>query len=871
MRSLVLFFIICIGFVSSLHAQTTGKVAGKITDVNGEPLPGVNIIIDGSSRGSASDFEGNYFILSISPGIYSITASMVGFQKVQITEVRVQVDRTTTLDFKMEEEAFEGQEIVVTATQEMVIKDKTSSSAKVSGDEILALPADSFVKSIGVQAGVSRGSGGSLHIRGGRSSEIKYYVDGVAISNPFNNSLATPVENTAVQEVEVISGTYNAEFGQANSGIVNIVTKDGADFYSGTFISSVGGYFSNNTDIFYEIDKAPILGEQVYEASLSGPILKNRLSFFTNLKYTNRDGWLFGREVFLPSDSSNFSSTDFNQWDIQANGDSTIQHMNTSSGLGGLFKLTLKATSNIKISYSLNANNFESTYYTQRYRLNPGFQPTQYSNSFNHLIAINHVLDQRTFYNIRLTKYTTDFSQYVYENPFDEGYKVINGRSNQPGDVFNTGGVNNYHLFRNSDTYAFRFDITRQFGNTHLVKAGVEYRHNRLNLEEYSIQALRQNNLEREIPPLTSTLHNQYERTPVEAAFFIQDKIEIKDLIINIGLRYDYFDPNGKVPVDLRNPGGELTDASVKSQFSPRIGFAFPISENGVIHASYGQFFQIPEYERLYVNPENEVIGSNFSNYIGNPDLDAQRSTTYEIGLSQQINDFIAIDVTTYYRDLRGLVGTRLYEARTGGDTWGRFENTDFGRVRGITLSTSIRSDFGLNGSINYTLQSARGNASDPLQAFLDAQNNNEANRNMLPLSWDQGHNVSGTLTYAADVFTAGLIGTFHTGYPFTPVDLNRQSIVELRNVSRFESEFTLDLRLAYLIKINKVVGQLFLQGENILDFYRKDRFPRIYPFEIDIHNSTGRNQINSIQDYRRSPLVQIAPRSIRAGFQFNF
>ena len=86
---------------------------------------------------------------------------------------------------------------------------------------------------------------------------------------------------------------------------------------------------------------------------------------------------------------------------------------------------------------------------------------------------------------------------------------------------------------------------------------------------------------------------------------------------------------------------------------------------------------------------------SNFTQYLGNPNLNPQSSTTYEIGLQQQLGEFIGIDLAAYYRDLRALIGTTLYEARTGGDTWGRYENTDFGRVRGISLATEIRTEYG--------------------------------------------------------------------------------------------------------------------------------------------------------------------------------
>lgn len=861
------------------QAQTTGKIAGTVTDNQGEALVGVNILIKGTQKGTATDLNGDYFLLNVRPGTYTIQASYIGFQTTEVQEVQVSVDRTTTIDITLQEEAFEGEEVVVTAQRSMVTKDQTSASSKVSGDEILKLPVDSFTESVSKQAGVTRGAGGSLHIRGGRSSEIKYYVDGVAVSNPFNNSLAVPVENTAVQEVEVISGTYNAEFGQANSGIVNIVTKDGTNEFTGTAISSVGGYFSTNDQIFYDIDEASPLGEQSHEVSFSGPILKDKLSFFSNFKYTNRDGYLYGREYFLPSDSSSFAGQTADQWIIESSGDSSAVPMNKSEGLTALGKLTWNLTTDLKVNYSLTYSTFEADVYGHAYRYNPYHQPTQYNESYNHLLAVNHVLSNRMFYNLRFTWYTTDFSQYVYEDPLDPRYSWSTGRSNQPSDVFSTGGVNNYWTDRESNTYAFRFDITRQIGNANLVKAGVELRYNDLDFREFYIQALRSNDLQPEIPDQDTRLNNDYVKNPIEAAAFLQDKIEIEDLIINVGVRFDYFDPNSKVPTDLRDPSNTQNrppeiaykDAEVKYQFSPRLGFAFPITDRGVIHASYGQFFQIPEYSRLYENPEFEVVGSTFSDLIGNADLDAQRSTTYEIGLQQELNRYVGIDLTTYYRDVRSLVGTRLYEARTGGDTWGRYENSDFGRVRGITLSTEIRTDIGVVGNINYTYQSARGNASDPRQAFLDAQNNNEATRNLLPLSWDQRHNISGAITFSRPNYNIGVQGTFHTGYPFTPLDENRQPLLELRNQARYESEFILDLRAAYIMDIQGIQTQLFLQAQNILDFYRDDRFFRLYRNDILSHQSIGKDRINSLREYRLSPTIQTAPRMIRVGAQVNF
>lgn len=873
----VFFFIFL--FAGSIVAQTTGKIAGRVVDTEGEPLPGVNVIVEGELKGSATDAEGYYFILNVRSGTYTLSASMIGFKKVSVTDVRVSVDRTTKIDFELEEETFEGEEIVVVAQKKLITKDQTSASAKVSGDEILNLPVNNFTETVSVQAGVSKGQDGALHIRGGRTSEIKYYVDGVAVSNPFSNSLATPVENTAVQEVEVISGTYNAEYGQANSGIINIVTRDGGEKFKGTFIGSIGSYAVNGDDNFYALNEASNFGEQSYEGSLSGPILKDKLTFFSTLKYTNLDGWLLGRNIFEPSDSSDFSSNNAENWNIESTGDSSFVPMNTSEGLTTMGKLTYRFSGDFKVSYSLTRSNSKSKFYSHRYRLNPGFLPTQRNTSYNHLLAVNHVLDSRTFYNLRLSTYITNFSQYKYEDPFDEGYRFIDGRNNQPANVFNTGGVDNYYLDRFSQTYAARFDISRQFGNVHLVKTGIEYRYNTLKFEEFFIQARRVDDLERTIPPLSSRLHNKYTQNPVEAAFFIQDKIEYQDLIINVGIRFDYFDPQAVTPTDLRDPGNTAnlpqseayTNAEVKWQLSPRIGFAFPISENGVVHASYGEFFQIPEYSRLYENPEFEVQSSNFTQFIGNANLDAQRSTTYEIGLQQQISDYIGFDLTAYYRDIRNLTGTTLYESRIGGDTWGRYENNDFGRVRGITLSTDIRTKIGLIGSINYTFQSVKGNASDPKEVFFAAQNDPNISSSLKPLNWDQRHNISGSLTYIKQKYTVGLISSFNTGYPFTPNTEFGNNISVLRNQARYNSEFDVDMRAGYKVNLAGTEGQIFLTIENLLNFYRTDREPIILPANIEAHNINGNDRINTLRDFRTNPLAQPAPRLIKAGLQFSF
>ncbi len=861
----------------------SGKIEGRVTDTNGEPLIGVNVAIEGTTRGAATDIDGYYFILNVRPGTYTLIATYLGFDTQRVTEVQVSVDRTTTINYRLSETSLQLGEVVVSAQSSLIVPDRTSSSAKVRGDDLVVLPVDNFQQAVSLQAGVTRGQGGSLHIRGGRSSEVKYYVDGIAVSNPFNFGLSVPVENTAVQEVEVISGTFNAEFGQANSGIINIVTKEGGDTFKGTFISSMGSYLSNQNDIFYEIDQASPTGIQSYEGSLSGPTFWNRLKFFTNARYTNNEGYLFGRNVFTPADSSNFSGANPSQWNIVATGDSSIVNMNETEGLTLLGKLTLDVTRNMKLSYSATRAFTKAKFYRHNFRLNPYYMPTQRSENLNHLITINHILSDRMFYTLKLTANITDFTQYVHEDPMNPDYRNIFGRNIQPAFMFSTGGVDNYWLQRQSETYAVRFDITRQFGRSHLVKTGVEYRTNILDYEDFFIQVnpFVYGNYDPVVNQNDPRLYRAYRKKPLEISAYVQDKIEIEDLIINVGLRYDYFDANSVIPTDLRDPDNSLTNrpeseafrnVKPKQQLSPRLGFAFPITASGVIYASYGQFFQIPEFSRLYENPSFTVRGGTFNTVLGNADLEAQRSVLYEIGLQQELTPNLAVDLTVYHRDVRFLLGTALYAAYTGGDSYGIYENRDFGSVRGVTTAFTFRDPAsGVTAGLNYTFQSVRGNGSDPLQAFFDAQNNAEANRILVPLDWDLRHNIAATLAMRLQDWNIGVTSEYRTGYPFTPTNILGVRITEERNKARYRPEFYVDLRASRVIKMGGVTAQLFVYAENILGFSRGDRYPNLRRDEIEASRASGIEAVNTREEFVRNPLVQPTPRSVRAGLQFDF
>lgn len=231
--------------ISTLQAGTTGKIAGEVIDKEtGEGLPGVNVYLEGTTLGASTDLEGYYVILNVPPGTYEIVAVNIGYQDQKVLNVKVSIDFTTNLDFKMGSTIYELEEaVIIVAEREMVRKDLTSSSAVVGTEEISLMPVEEFENVLQLQAGIVTGADGSLHIRGGRSNEIAYLINGVSVTDPYSGNIAIEVENNGIQELQVISGTFNAEYGQAMSGVVEVATKEGRSNLTG-FLSAYSGAYA---------------------------------------------------------------------------------------------------------------------------------------------------------------------------------------------------------------------------------------------------------------------------------------------------------------------------------------------------------------------------------------------------------------------------------------------------------------------------------------------------------------------------------------------------------------------------------------------------------------------------------------------------
>ena len=351
-----------------LDAGTTGKIVGIVIDkISREPMVGANVLVNGTNYGTATDIEGRYFILQIPPKTYSVTFSMIGYKDVVVKDVKIQVDLTTTLNAELEEGVIGMDAVEVTGQRPMVQADVTYSQANITSEEIDMLPVEELEDIVALQAGVVN-SGGGLHVRGGRSGEIAYMIDGVAVTDPYDAGMAVEIEYNAIQELQFISGTFNAEYGKAMSGIINIITKSG-DYrkYSGNMSSMLGSYYAND-ELFPQLDVFRPNTIQDIQGSVDGPIIKDKISIFASGRYKRNGGYLYGQKIFVPeshrwnSQTNNFEyiAPSHADWDYlyhpYGTNDSSWVAMNWSDQYTGLTKVSWIVNPTLRVAYSLSGS-----------------------------------------------------------------------------------------------------------------------------------------------------------------------------------------------------------------------------------------------------------------------------------------------------------------------------------------------------------------------------------------------------------------------------------------------------------------------------------------------------------------------------------
>ncbi len=872
-RAQYLFLMLFLILMSNNYmAQSTGKILGKVIDSQtGEGIPFANVIIEGTSIGAASDIEGNFVIVNVPPDVYTVTASYIGYQKVTIADVRVNVNFTTNLEFELPPGDVELEAIVVQGERNPLIReDLTNPTVAITSETIDALPVDNISDVIELQAGVVTGDDGVLHFRGGYGNEVAYQINGLSINDPYGNSRSVGVATNAVQEVSVSTGTFSAEFGNALSGVVNYVTREGGEKYTFSIRSYAGEYLTNRDEIFYNVDDFDPLNRKRVEATFGGPIplLKNT-KFFVSGIYEDYGGLYYGQRIYNTTDSyltpDNFRNSDersgsaadpyyFNPYDENSDGlptgDSAAVPMNQSKTWNLQANLSHRFSSLFKIKYEIVYDKGKDKDFERAYFYNPDGLGWNYSDGIIQSFDITHTISNSTFYTLKGSYSWNQDQYYLYENQNDLRYLPSFYRKPIGNTFYYAGGTDNEITDRETKTYSIKGDFVSQLFDMHEVKAGFEWRKHTLTRTAYfpDIYKISDINGQKSVNSLsdadllydsTLTLVNlplvsttTYKKEPVQFSAYIQDKMELaKTLIFNAGLRYEYFDANSEYNYNFseditENPSGYLdnylTDAEAKHMISPRLSVSYPITDKGIIRFSYGHFYQIGSLSSLYLNNKRWVPNSASIPDFGNPNVEPQKSIQYEIGLQQQLTENFKFDLTGYYKDVRDYIFFQtIYTPKAR--QYDLLTNLAYSNVRGITLSFLKRRSPGslFSASLDYTFQIAEGNRTEPEEdLFFSEAAGKQTETFLVPLSFDRMHLLNGSINLSdPNNWSIGAIVTLQTGTPYTPQLPPSLSTITFEQRSETKPmQWNVNLKAEKYFEFGSLKYSIFVQVENLFD-----------------------------------------------------
>ncbi len=926
--------------ITNLFAGTTGKIDGVVIDKDsGMPLPGVNIVLSGTSIGTASDENGYYIILNVSPGIYEIKATMIGYSNISIRDIRVSIDLTTKIDFELSTEVLEaGEEIIVFAERPLLKADEFASKHLVSDEEMEIQPVDNIINIAKNQAGVV-----GNNFRGGRAGEVLIVIDGIPVRDPSSGytgdlggfSLEIPKES--VKEMEVSLGGFSAEYGNVQSGILNLAMNGGSQKYHATFHASTTDFGSLNNilmkkdDWWYDAKYQQKL-ENNYRFSLSGPVpLLSNLTFsISGDIFDKNQGYFLNQKESRQSYQGKISYKLSDNAKLAIGGNHTKKEWESfyfqagKYGYGDNYKSNLYefAENDTLIRYNYVKNPFDTLQYKQG-NIDSMEVPYYYTTSDTDSVAytylknyymdspMNHLTSRQKESNMLYAVLTYTFSARTYMELRGQVYnsKYLNGMKDY-ADRDEDGNTNEY-LQWNSDiegprpqdlereyqfwwlrgddreyrnqkvnSYMLKWDLTSQINKNHMIKTGFQFNVNNTNVTDITWSSV----AEGTDFTLNTLRQDIWEEDDIDFGAYVQDKMEYdNDLVALIGLRFDYFNPNGfgdavQYPESMVNPIMEYNDdgeailsdpkeAKAKYQFSPRIGLSYPISDRDVMFFSYGHYFQRPDGRYIFRNHQYRSL-TKVGNWVGNPSLRPEKTVAYEVSFEHLISKNLKMSITSFFKDVSDLINNKKFVFPDGTEVW-QYVNGDYANIKGAELTFKrLKSSFwGLQANISYSIAKGRNSSAsgvslypyDKKMYYLDFDRRISSHITMSLYS-NNGLYFMKSLTKN---WVLNLQFDYGTGKPFSTY--GEQGATNDRRLPNYTN---LDLRLNRSIKFGSIRASLFLDIFNVLNNkVRYDVYTKYYD-ESGIPNIIYKEELSNLEI--QTPSIYPAERQIKIGMSIN-
>ena len=971
-RRFALSAVLLLASAGALAAQT-GKIEGKVRDQAGAAIQSAQVFIVGTAFSALTNAQGYYFINNVPAGTVALRGAFIGFKKTEIEGVRLLAGQTITQDIQLERATVTLDSLTVTtASNALVPRDEVTTKQRIDGQFTENLPVDRVSQVLQLQPGVvAEGANGSaISIRGGRNDEAAFYIDGVSVqpgnrgngfvsagtnaSNAANDGGGVSTAGVALgtngfEEVSVTTGAAAAQYGNAQSGIVNLTSRTGGSKFAGALRAESDQMFGTTIG----------MGFNRFEGSLSGPLGLKGLTFAVNLvgegNLSVRSGK--GREnapVFVtsgtemtvqnPNADGSFTDVAINEYSIYTGDCNTFANSSNAdiaknngeschgARLPAASFSAAQVGGNINFSYG-NGSRFrvgaagsqnQGKNFTYFGTLNPGVAANQQTGfraqnavyTANWTQNLSKSAERALALDVNLSYQTDRFIQSpfadggpgagtlgFYFSPIplqfgfdylDQTYQVggetltkldcfirnvksclgaidlndpdqvnahaaqVTFRSNPYGlaQQFPDGGLSNARLqLYKENRYVANATLDWQLDRYNRVQVGGEYF--KFDMTSYSAQIASQ------------AFSDYWEAKPTRYAAFIQDRLDIGDVVVQLGVRYDYFNTNasrwGGFPRISTNPAltpgqdpAELyvTDESF-DYISPRVQVAFPVTERTNFRLSYAQSVQSPDFALVLSGINTDISVTNTNNVYGQ-NVDYGKSIIFEFGIQHAFNDDMVLDVSAYNRDNLANAAGRLVSSfdplTTQNQDLRLITNSDFGNTKGLDLRLNRRFGQLFNGTLGYSFQSAQNTGTDPFTYINFGSRvvnqvtggNQPPPQAIAPVALSRPHQLVGSLglTFPNGWQSGSTIGSilqnfqifavfrFASGTAFTACGVadgnqsvlsgqvcNRGGFVSGLNNQRLPTFKQFDMRFVKGFNLGRSQMSLYLDARNILGF----------------------------------------------------
>ncbi len=726
-------------------------IKGRIFDSeNGESMPYTNVFVAGTNIGTMAFTDGFYIIKGLRPGTYTVRASYISYGLGEKT-VTVEAGEVLNLDFHLEVKAIMAEPFEVAAERALIEVDRTGSAHFISSKQMEAMPLDQVVDMIAQQPGVTL-QDNEIHIRGGRADDTMFVVDGMNVNDPLaGGGYGYQIDPSIINEIQVLTGGFNAEYGQAVSGVIKVTTKEGSDQVEGK-ASFKRDYLWNPVakddprDWRQMTDYTEPNNIDIVKFSMSGPdplsgALDKLGLHLPGTQYMLVSTTMDIRDGYLPiySRQNRLESPIYTQ-DIWA-----PRQKNDWNGL-------LKWTWNITPSHKISINNSRQVAISQGFNLpGEGFPRPFLDNLDQYMVFTNENILNQIFYRqvlnenswLELTLGRNFNRQHSNVNGNDDftTYRHINAPPIPSGQAF--GSADRWHDHY-SESYTVKGAYSFMGAGNNTYKAGFDMSFTEMQLVDL------QSSLGSPPPGKLGIKEDIFAAHPITGDLFIQDTLDYHGMIVNAGMRGDIWAPGREVEDVMahnedylfvyEDMAQEFQDNTLgffgrrwKMRLSPRLGLSFPVTERDKFFFNYGHFSQWPRF--AYVYPQLETQTATEVQLLGNPNLDPKVTVEYETGIQHEFGGLWSMGVTFYNRDIYdyaksvslGSVDIGAEETPDPNDTGTvtiqpvRYFNGDSARSLGVELSVIKRTTRWLSGSGSLELQRTTGTNSNADEAYLQA------------------------------------------------------------------------------------------------------------------------------------------------------